>query len=151
MCNNAQTLECLFRFIETNCSNLRNTLRDRFASLSSKTESEVGLVLEMCYTKMDECQNRAVSLANVDMIKALEKQRKEAQTATDSFKRDVVKIVRHEIDKRTSIIVKEKIDVPGLIGEGQKYNTFQHCMLDFNHQVHKGLSDLRVEQVDLES
>ena len=151
MCNNADTLECLFRFIESNCSNLRNTLRDRFSSLSSKSESEMGVVLEMCYTQMEKCQNRAVQQANLDMVKAFEQQRKEAQAATDSFKRDVVKIVRHEVDKRTSIIVKEQINVPGLIGEGQKYNTFHHCMLDFNRQVHKGLSDLRVEQVDLES
>ena len=43
------------------------------------------------------------------------------------------------------------INVPGLIGEGCKYSTFHHCMLDFNHDMQKGFGDLRVGQVGLES
>ena len=62
----------------------------------------------------------------------------------DEQKRDIVKVVRHEFDVKVNHVLKEMINVPGLVGENCKYSSFHRCMLDFNRAIQHNHTDLRV-------
>ena len=124
MTDNADAIDCIFGFIESNCSTLRRSIRDRFTILNKKIEGELESGLEMCQESIKTAQARAVELASLNTKDQMDNQRRDMVALNNSFKRDVVKIVRHEIDQRTGNIVKELINVPELIGDGQKYGNF---------------------------
>ena len=55
-----ELVDLLFRFIETNCSNLRNTLRERITLLNGKSEGELSTAVENIESELQLVQKRAV-------------------------------------------------------------------------------------------
>ena len=90
---------------------------DCYNNLLAEIESQSKNIMNVC---KNEIKNQLV-----EENKTFEKMIRENKTA-------LLRIVRKESADLVNKVIKESLFVPGLIGDGQKYTSLQHCLLDMD-------------------
>ena len=56
----------------------------------------------------------------------------------------MIKIVRLELERQMKPQITKELNVPGLIGPGCKYTSYNRFMHEVNREMSSGFSDMRI-------
>lgn len=132
-------LETMIQYIDATGEDVRGQVSERFTMLNQKAEKEVIKCSDKLKELIDiQCKKNQMICRN-DTQNMMNKAMRDIEDMLRVHKLEMIKIVRKESAENVLKGIKDELSIPGLIGEREKYATFQHCLVDMETAFNNGM------------
>lgn len=135
----------VFTFADESTDEIREQVNTKISLMSNKTDNEILDVKKFMTTKLDETKSQVHEKFKKHMVSNMDDMKLDLRRYVDDKQKVVLRVLRQETEDKILNEMKERLQVPGIVGNNCPYSTIGNFLMQFHFKVEHDFEKLRTE------